>query len=384
MSYLTKQELVNKINTNFASAKPEKITATDLREVMLDCSDSLANTADTDSYSIVSKTGDSLIASLKEIWQSNAGTFHFATTSVASQTIQIKTTTGYARLIGSNGSLGSVVGSGNPSVLINVVFSEGNGIRAFGIMSTTSNGNVRNGDITYIYMYNKRIVSFDGTLLTGLTSLDLSRNQLVDFKYSSLNSLVSLNLYNNKLINFGSQLEYGDAGYFPYLTTLSLALNRIEFFSSSGLNALTTLDLQINKLSSFYGGNLNNLLDLNLSGNHLTQFDKTGLSGLVQLFLSSNNIKEFDGTSLTALQIFSITDCELTSISNLESYNLNDIGINDNLLTSQILDDLFNFISPNIYNNNGFIDCSNNTGQPTNASSDARDLMINGGWTIIT
>jgi hypothetical protein len=377
MSYLTKQELVNKINTNFASAKPEKITATDLREVMLDCSDSLANIEDTNSYSVTSKVGESLVNSLKEVWPSNAGTFHFATTSIVSQTIVVKTSTGYARLIDGKGTLNSVVGSGNPSAEINVVVPEGGGTRCFGVVSTTSNGSVRNGNILYIYAYAKRIITFDASSLTSLTYLNLGNNQLSSLNVSSLTSLTSLYLVNNKLKSF-------DGSNLSSLVHLYLNGNQIKNFSSTGLNSLTQLSLVANGLSSFSAPNLTNLLSLFLASNNITQFDKTGLTNLIELDLNSNPIQQFNGNGLTNLNTIDLSNCQLNAFSNLQSSQLTIISIYNNLLSSQVLDTLFNDIAYMIYNNAGTINCSTNSGQPTNASFDARDLLIGGGWTIIT
>jgi Leucine-rich repeat (LRR) protein len=353
MSYLTKQQLIDKVNSDFASGKPNKITATDLRAVMLDCADSLTNIEDSDFDSIASKVGKSLIESLKQVWPSNAGTFHFATTSATSKTVSIKTTTGYARLIGNNGSLETVVGNGNPSTVISVVFPESGRVRAFGIVSTTSNGSIRSGNITYISAIAQRIVTFDGSSLTNLVNLYLQDNQLTSFDGSSLSSLTQLYLNGNKIKNF----------------------------SSTGLNQLSILSLGDNQLYSFSASNLIYLEYLFLELNNITEFDKTGLTNLSELNLSNNPIEEFDDSGLTNLLTIDLSSCQLTALylqPNIQTY----IYINDNLLSSQVLDALFNTIAPSLYTNGGIIDCSTNSGQPTNTSLAARNLMISGFWTI--
>jgi hypothetical protein len=356
MSYLTKQQLIDKVNSDFASGKPNKITATDLRGVMLDCADSLTNIEDSDFDSVASKVGKSLIESLKQVWPSNAGTFHFATTAAPSKTVSVKTTTGYARLIGSNGSLETVAGTGDPSAVISVVFPESGRIRAFGIVSTTSSGSVRSGNITYISAIEQRIVTFDGSGLINLTNLFLQNNQLTSFDGSNLSSLAYL----------------------------YLAGNKIKDFSSTGLSSLTQLSIGANNLSLFSASNLNNLTYLELALNNITQFNTTGLANLYSLNLNNNPIKEFNGSTLTGLAEIDLSNCQLTGLSGLQSTLLFTVDIYNNLLTSQILDSIFNNIPEYAYNNSGSFNCSTNTGQPTNTSLTARNLMISGGWTIIT
>ena len=66
---------------------------------------------------IMSKVGEQLIASLQVTWPATAGTAHFATSKATSGTFVVKTSTGYARLINADGSLGSQVpvpGTGVP------------------------------------------------------------------------------------------------------------------------------------------------------------------------------------------------------------------------------------------------------------------------------
>ena len=356
MSYLTKQQLIDKVNSDFASGKPNKITATDLRGVMLDYTDSLTNIQDSDFDSVASKVGKSLIESLKQVWPSNAGTFHFATTSAPSKTVSVRTTTGYARLIGNNGSLETVAGTGNPSTPISVVFPESGRIRAFGIVSTTSSGSVRSGNITYISAIEQRIIAFDVSGLSNLTNLYLQNNQLTSFDGTNLSSL----------------------------SQLYLAGNKIKDFSSTGLSSLTQLSLGANELSSFSAANLTNLTYLELASNNITQFDTTGFAALFELNLNNNPVKQFNASILTSLITVDLGNCELTALSGLQSTLLFTIDIYNNLLSSQVLDTLFNNIPENVYNNGGTINCSSNSGQPTNSSLTARNLMINEGWTIIT
>ena len=156
---------------------------------------------------ITSKVGEQLSASLQNVWASNEGTTHFSTIKVTAGTITATTSTGYARLINADGSLGSQVGTGVAGTQIALTIPASGGHRAYGVISVANGGNVRSGNITSLYLYGNQLTSliFTGWTGNGFGYLTAQNNQLsataLDAFYTSLGTFSSgknyLNVFNN-------------------------------------------------------------------------------------------------------------------------------------------------------------------------------------------
>jgi hypothetical protein len=224
--------------------------------------------AELTSAQIMSKAGERLIASLATVrGASNAGTCYFATTRSTSGTFTVKTSTGYARLVNSDNTLGAQAGTGDAANPITLTIPASGLHRALGIISVPFDGASQSGNITEIRLENNQLTTFSGTGLSSLTTLYLYGNQLTTFSGTGLSSLTTLYLYDNQLTTF-SGTGMGA------LTTLWLYNNQLTTFSGTGLSALTVLDLANNQLTSYTNhppliGSVGGLIILNLSGNAL-------------------------------------------------------------------------------------------------------------------
>jgi len=278
---------------------------------------------------VMSLAGDRLIASLAAVrGASNAGTCYFATTRATSGTFTVKTSTGYARLVNPDNTLGAQVGTGVAGNNITLTILASGLHRAYGIISVTNGGTTRSGDITAINLSSNQLTTFSGTGLSALTSLGLDSNQLTTFSSAGLSALTTLYLYNNQLTTFsGTGLSS--------LTNLNLGSNQLTTFSGTGLSALTTLYLYNNQLTTFSGTGLSSLTSLTLDNNQLTTFSSTGLSSLTALEIPNNQLTTFSGTGLSALTKLYIENNNLTSILatglnlSFSSVGGSDIGDND-------------------------------------------------------
>jgi Leucine-rich repeat (LRR) protein len=276
---------------------------------------------------IMSKVGEQLIASLQIAWQATAGTAHFATTKVTSGTLFVSTSTGYARLINADGSLGVQAGTGVAGDSITLTIPASGLHRALGVLSVVNGGSVRSGNITFLGIASNQLTSFSGTGLSSLTSLGLASNQLTSFSGTGLSSLTSLYLASNQLTSFsGTGLSS--------LTSLGLNNNQLTSFSGTGLSSLTNLELNLNQLTSFSGTGLSSLTTLYLYGNQLTSFSGTGLSSLTILYLNLNQLTSFSGTELSSLVELGLYDNQLTSFSGTGLSSLAYLSLSNNQLTS--------------------------------------------------
>ena len=276
---------------------------------------------------IMSKAGEQLIASLQVTWPATAGTAHFATTRATSGTFLVRTSTGYARLINADGTLGAQAGTGVVANFITLTIPASGLHRALGVLSVANGGSVRSGDITALYLTNNQLTSFSSTGLSSLIILFLTNNQLTSFSGTGLSSLLSLSLENNQLTSFsGTGLST--------LTTLYLGSNQLTSFSGTGLSSLMNLFLTNNQLTSFSGTGLSSLLSLSLENNQLTSFSGTGLSTLTTLYLGSNQLTSFSGTGLSSLTNLFLNTNQLTTFDGTGLSSLTGLYIRNNQLTS--------------------------------------------------
>ena len=334
---------------------------------------------------IMSKVGEKLVASLQVTWQANAGTAHFATYRATSGTFTVKTSTGYARLINADGSLGSPVGTGAAGSNITLTIPASGLHRALGVLSVAAlpgggAGSTQSGSITTLDFYGNNLTTFSGTALSSLTTLSLSNNNLTTFSGTGLSALTELILGNNNLTTFSN------TGGLSALINLGLEDNNLTTFSGTGLSALINLYLDNNNLTTFAGTGLSALNNLYLSSNNLTTFAGTGLSSLISLNLSSNNLTTFAGTGLSSLISLNLANNNLTSIDGagmMLSYNYSQSGSHPagsefqyNSLSASALNSFFTTLG----NASGFLDVSNNPGSATCNPT----LATAKGYTVLT
>jgi hypothetical protein len=255
---------------------------------------------------IMSKAGEQLIASLQVTRPANAGTAHFATTQATSVTFTVKTSTGYARLINADGSLGVQSGTGVAANIITLTIPASGLHRALGVLSVANGGSVRSGDITFLNITDRQLTSFSGTELSSLTGLYIARNKLTSFLGTGLSSV----------------------------TTIDLSYNQFDNFSGTGLSSLTSLYLGYNRLRSLDRTDLSSLVELDLSGNQFTTFSGTGLPSLSFLFLSFNQLESFSVTDLPLLEVLQLSGNQLTSFSGAGLDSLVSLNLSENQLTS--------------------------------------------------
>jgi len=241
---------------------------------------------------VMSLAGDRLIASLAAVrGVSDAGTCYFATTRATSGTFTVRTSTGYARLVNPDNTLGAQVGTGVAGSNITLTIPASGLHRAYGVISVTNGGTVRSGNITLLTIVNNQLTTFSSAGLSALTTLNLFNNQLTTFSSEGLSALATLNLQSNQLTTFSS------AGL-SALTSLTLSYNQLTTFSSAGLSALTSLTLSYNQLTTFSSTDLSALTFLSINNNQLTTFSSAGLSSLTSLYLNNNQLTSILATGL--------------------------------------------------------------------------------------
>jgi len=197
----------------------------------------LITTAELTSAQIMTKAGERLIASLAAVrGASNAGTCYFATTRSTSGTFSVKTSTGYARLVNADNTLGEQAGTGNATNNITLTIPASGLHRALGIISVADGGASRSGDITNLSLNNNQLTTFSGTGLSALTTLNLSVNALTTFSGTGLSALTTLDLNTNQLTSY--------TNHPPLIGSVS---GFVLFLSNNALNA-TQIDAAFNAL----------------------------------------------------------------------------------------------------------------------------------------
>jgi Leucine-rich repeat (LRR) protein len=330
----------------------------------------------------------------------------FITSKAVNETIfvDIQTSTGWWKYQHNGNYYGPFDGSQSVEVL--------NANGEFVVQSCDDGGNV-SGDITYLYLNENQLTSFDGTGLTSLTVLGLVDNQLTSFDGTGLSSLTQLYLGGNQLTSFDgtglssltnlylqdnqltsfdgtglsslgylalydNQLTSFDVAGLTSLVELELSNNQLTSFDGTGLTSLTNLYLGGNQLTSFDGTGLTSLIGLFLYDNQLTSFDGTGLTSLVELYLSNNQLTSFDGTGLTSLIGLFLYDNQLTSFDGTGLTSLTSLSLNGNQLTPQVNNSILNKLAT--YGlENGIFGTSN--GRTSASEVDYQELVARG-WTL--
>jgi hypothetical protein len=264
--------------------------------------------------------GESLIESLESVYAGTSGIFHFATTRANQGSFTVKTTSGYARLINANGSLGSVVAAVGGTITLTIPAAGGH--RAYGVISTTSTG-VTLGMFEEISLVSKQLTAVSVTSLSFLKQLILDNNYLTEIDATGLGFLNFLHVGDNRLTRFaGTGLSQ--------LDTLLLHNNQIAQFSGAGMGNLTYLGLASNQLVSFSGTGMGSLQSLDLSGNMLANFPSAGLGNLQELNLANNQLAAFSGAGLGLLTILNLANNKLTGFSNTGLGGLTNLNLSDN------------------------------------------------------
>jgi Leucine-rich repeat (LRR) protein len=288
----------------------------------------------------------------------------FITSKAVNETIfvDIQTSTGWWKYQHNGNYYGPFDGSQSVEVL--------NANGEFVVQSCDDGGNV-SGDITYLYLNENQLTSFDGTGLTSLTVLGLVDNQLTSFDGTGLSSLTQLYLGGNQLTSF-------DGTGLSSLTNLYLQDNQLTSFDGTGLSSLGYLALYDNQLTSFDVAGLTSLVELELSNNQLTSFDGTGLTSLTNLYLGGNQLTSFDGTGLTSLIGLFLYDNQLTSFDGTGLTSLTSLSLNGNQLTPQVNNSILNKLAT--YGlENGIFGTSN--GRTSASEVDYQELVARG-WTL--
>ncbi len=191
--------------------------------------------------------------------------------------------------------------------------------------------------------------------LTGLQSLDLSRNQISDYSFlEKLTGLQSLDLSNNQISDY-SFLEN-----LTGLQSLDLSRNQISDYSFlEKLIGLQTLDLSNNQISDInFLEKLTSLQTLDLSGNHISDISfLEKLTDLQTLDLGRNQITDYSFLEkLTGLHTLGLNRNQISDYSFLEKLTslqtldlsgnqITDISFRENLTGLQILNLSYNQIT---------------------------------------
>lgn len=242
---------------------------------------------------ILSAQGEALIAALQSVRSPGPGCFHFSTVSPTSKTISIRTSTGYARLVISDNTLGTQVGTGVPANIISLTIPAGTSHRPYGVISVTNGGNFVSGTITAV-------------------SSTINDNRITAVALSSLTSCTSITLNNTRLTSFN-----GGTGLIA-CTSLDLSANILTSFnrgSGTSLSACVGIGLFGNLLTAFNGSGLTSCASLDISNNRVTAFNASAMSSLYELYLYSNT------SSLNSFALHPDSFQNLNSL--IELYNSN-------------------------------------------------------------
>ena len=306
--------------TPLALPTPEEWLSAQIAGGVADARYGLKNGSNIEPEVTASAVGKVLIKALQSLHPPTSGVFHFSTTRSSQASFTVKTTSGHARLINANGSLGAVVAAVNGTITLTIPAAGGH--RAYGVISTTSTG-VTLGMFEEISLVSKQLTAISVTSLSFLKQLILDNNYLTEIDATGLGFLNFLHVGDNRLTRFaGTGLSQ--------LDTLLLHNNQIAQFSGAGMGNLTYLGLASNQLVSFSGTGMGSLQSLDLSGNMLANFPSAGLGNLQELNLANNQLAAFSGAGLGLLTILNLANNKLTGFSNTGLGGLTNLNLSDN------------------------------------------------------
>lgn len=173
--------------------------------------------------------------------------------------------------------------------------------------------------------------------LTGLTTLDLSKNSIGDISaLSALENLRKLDL------SFNSLLDVSPLSALTALTRLDLSQNAVSDLTPLGtLTALETLALDENRIQMLTGlSSLRNLIELSVSNNKalLSVADAFALPALQKFTAAGCGLEELpppEDVSLPSLTFLDLSDNLLTSLEALRGFpGLETLHIENNAVVS--------------------------------------------------
>jgi hypothetical protein len=187
--------------------------------------------------------GDSLIENLKAIstlTTDSPGLFWFAHNQIGNTNLEFINTTGYARLVLTDGTLGPQIGSGIPGSPQAVNFATGGQqgqVRANGLMTVTNGGSLPSGSFSKLTINNQKLVSFEKEGLSQLVDLSIANNKLTSFTTTGLPLLDILEIYNNKLKTLSTVGSILSNRIFAYDNLLESVLVFGQSLNGSGYTA---------------------------------------------------------------------------------------------------------------------------------------------------
>jgi hypothetical protein len=174
----------------------------------------------------------------------------FISTKSFQVTAEVRTTTGYARIMNFDRSLGSILGNGDANYLITLTSKtppNNREPRFYAILPCDSGGDVTGADITYLDLSNQNVTAVDIKGLDELLTINLNFNHLTSF--AGAKSLLTIKLINNSV----SSLSIGMCSE---LAALELTNNQLERFSGVGLGSMFILKLNNNLIFDFVLGDM--------------------------------------------------------------------------------------------------------------------------------
>jgi hypothetical protein len=162
----------NTVAGEVTTAQLDTAIATRIPTTAIDAPGGVATFESTTPTATMSKAGEALIDGLAAQWALNDGTLLFATTRSNAGTFTVRTSTGYARLINADGTLGAQAGTGAAGNNITLTIPAGGGLRALGILSVGNGGSTRSGNITFLDVNSRQIVAFSQGAMVGLTEVN--------------------------------------------------------------------------------------------------------------------------------------------------------------------------------------------------------------------
>lgn len=174
----------------------------------------------------------------------------FISTKSSQVTAEVRTTTGYARIMNFDRTLGPILGAGNAESLINLTSDappNNREPRFYAILPCDSGGDVTGADLTFLSLYDQNVTAVDIKGLDKLLYIYLDLNHLTSFEGEK--SLTTISLFNNSV----SSLSIGMCSE---LESLNARNNQLERFSGVGLGSMLILKLNNNLISDFVLGDM--------------------------------------------------------------------------------------------------------------------------------
>lgn len=175
-------------------------------------------------------------------------TVRFATIRTTAGAVSVKTSTGHARLISPNGTLGVRLGNGVASISISISIPAGTGVRGYGVLAVNSAGAV-SGAITLLHCSSYSMVALSTAGATLLENLQCAQNLLTYIDISGCGRIRALEAADNQFKSVDS-IFLSIAAVSPAVGFVNGDINVSDGTSApptlaslAARNALTTLPL---------------------------------------------------------------------------------------------------------------------------------------------